>query len=406
MRADVGAYLKSSSAAGTRSGTTLRNGLLIVQSGLCMALIASAGVFVQSLRRAGTFDRGFDRENVVQIEIRKSRADAEQRLVQIESRLRDVPGVESVGRTTVGFGDMAMTSKVGPNYRDTVGVGPRGPILDFVAADFFTAADLRPVSGRTFNRSEHFAFVIVLNESLARRFWPKGDAVGKCVHVREPQSPCREIVGVVRDVAWDVMEESKFRAYIPFAQAWRSTPAFIPNYLVVRLRTPPTMSDLVRLQAEMVPSMADVDDVVLRRVATMLEPQLQPWRLASKLFLGFGLLGLIAAATGIYGLISYDVTQRTRELGVRVALGASPRHIYRVVLESGARTVANGLAVGIVAALVAGRVMSSLLFETPFYDITVLGATAGTLLLVALLASLVPARRAVRVDAREALSAD
>ncbi|MBC8089167.1 MAG: ABC transporter permease, partial [Phycisphaerae bacterium] len=119
MRADVGAYLKSSSAAGTRSGTTLRNGLLIIQSGLCMALIASAGVFVQSLRRAGSFDRGFDRQNVVQIEIRKSRADAEQRLVQIESRLREVPGVESVGRTTVGFGDMAMTSKVGPNYRDT-----------------------------------------------------------------------------------------------------------------------------------------------------------------------------------------------------------------------------------------------------------------------------------------------
>lgn len=406
LRADVASYLKSSSSVSARSGTTLRNSLLIVQCGLCMALIASAGVFVQSLRRAATFDRGFNVDQVVQIEVRKATLDSEERIKQIANRLREVPGVTAVGRTMAGMSELSMTSKIGPTYKDTVGVGPRGPYIEFVEPDFFAATDLRTVAGHTFSKSENFGFVVVLNESLARRLWPKGNAIGQCIHVREPQSPCREVVGIVRDVAWDVMQETNYRAYIPFVQAWRMTPSFVPNYLMVRMSSAATMTDVKRLFSELVPSLADEEDVVVSRVSSKLEPHLQPWVLASRLFLGLGLLGLLAAAAGIYGLISYDVTQRTREIGVRVALGARTKDIYRVVLAAGVETVFWGLSAGIVAALIAGRVMKSMLFETQYYDVAVLGVTAATLIVVALVASLIPARRAVRVDPRIALSAD
>lgn len=406
FRADVSAYLKSSSSVSARSGTTLRNSLLIAQCGLCMALIASAGVFVQSLRRAATFDRGFDVDHVVQIEVRKGTVDAEERIKQIASRLREVPGVASVGRSMSGLGDLSMFSKIGPNYKDTVGIGPRGPSLEFVEPDFFAAVDIRTIAGHTFTNVENFGFVIVLNESLARRLFPKGDAIGQCVHVREPQSPCREVIGVVRDVSWDVMQDSYYRAYVPFVQAWKMTPSIIPNYLIVRMQSPATMSDVEKLFAQFVPSLADTEDVVVSRVSSKLAPHLQPWQLASRLFLGLGLLGLLAAAAGIYGLISYDVTQRTRELGVRVALGARTMDIYRVVLAAGVETVFWGLAAGVVAALIAGRVMKSMLFETQYYDVAVLSVTAATLVAVALIASLIPARRAVKVDPRVALNAD
>jgi putative ABC transport system permease protein len=138
----------------------------------------------------------------------------------------------------------------------------------------------------------------------------------------------------------------------------------------------------------------------------MLEPELRPWRLAATLFLILGLLGLAAAATGIYGLVAFDVTQRSRELGVRIALGATSGSILRLVLGSGLRVVLLGTAAGALTALVAGRVMSSLLYATSPYDPAVLLTTALTLTVAATLASLIPAWRAIRVDPVSVLSSE
>ena len=142
------------------------------------------------------------------------------------------------------------------------------------------------------------------------------------------------------------------------------------------------------------------------RWITILVSALPAGGTAATLFLLFGMLGLVSAAAGVYGLVSYDVTQRTREIGVRIALGATARSVVKLILGSGLRVILIGVAVGAAAAIASGRVIASLLFDTSPYDPTALLATAATLVGVALLASLIPAWRAARVDPVQALRAE
>jgi hypothetical protein len=300
-----------------------------------------------------------------------------------------------------------MMSKVGPSFRDTIGVGPLGPSLDFVEPDYMRAAGFRAVAGRLLTVDDNHTRVAVLNEALVKALFPDGKAIGRCVHVREPQSPCREVVGVVRDVRWDVTKPPILRVYVPLVQAWTAPPrALIPNYLVVRMRAAVTPADVARLRNTVRPMLDAGSDLDVYPIAELLEPQIRPWRVAAALFLILGVLGLAAAAAGIYGLVAYDVAQRSRELGVRIALGATSMSIIRLVVGGGLRVVLIGAAAGTVVAVIAGRVVASLLFAATPYDPVVLVATALTLALAAILASLVPAGRAIRVDPIIALSCE
>ena len=219
------------------------------------------------------------------------------------------------------------------------------------------------------------------------------------IHVREPDSPCREIIGVVRDVRWDVTVPATWRVYVPLQQAWTiPNRALIPNYLYVRLRTAARPTDVAGLRDAVSPLMAYPAELSVRRLSELLAPQLRPWRIAAVLFLLFGALGLVAAATGIYGLVAYDVVQRSRDIGVRLALGATATRILRQVIGNGLRPVLAGIGLGILVALGIGRVMVALLFETTPFDLPTLILTAVVLLASAVLASLVPAWRASRLD--------
>ncbi len=406
LRTDIGALLRSSSPGTRRTGSMIRTSLLVAQSALCMALLAGAGVFVQSLRRAGDFDRGFEADRTIQVTVRKIDESSEAELSRIAERIRALPGVEAVGRSALALRDIGLSSKVGPNFRDTIGEGPRGPTVEFVDAAFIHAAGFRVANGRLLTAADDLAPVAILNQALAEALWPGGNAVGRCVHVREPSSPCRTVIGVVRDAVWDVTQPARFRVYVPLAQAWAMPPSFIPNHLLVRMHAAASAADVARLRGAVEPMMAYASDLGVQRVHDLLEPQLQPWRLAARLFLLLGTLGLLAAAAGIYGLIAYDVTQRSRELGVRIALGATPSHIVRVVIGSGLRVVLFGIGAGFLAALAVNRVMASLLFATSPYDPMVLVITALTLVAAAALAGLIPAWRAIRVNPAVALSAE
>ena len=254
---------------------------------------------------------------------------------------------------------------------------------------------------------DNFARVAVLNESLARALFPQGGAVGACVHVREPTSPCREVIGVVRDVRWDVTVPATYRVYVPLPQAWTApNRALIPNYLYVHMRATATAADVERLRALVSPLMAYPAELTIRRLSEMLEPQLRPWRIAAGLFLLFGVLGLIAAATGIYGLVAFDVGQRSRDIGVHIALGATSARILIQVLASGLRLVLAGVGFGVLIALGIGRAMLSLLFETMPYDPVTLLLTTLVLIAAAVLASLVPAWRASRLNPARLLSTE
>jgi ABC-type antimicrobial peptide transport system permease subunit len=248
----------------------------------------------------------------------------------------------------------------------------------------------------------------VINRSLADALWPQGGAVGSCLYIRAPEVLCRTVVGIVADTRWDVAEAPKLQAYLPIGAAWSHTDrSLIPNVLVVGMRAPATGADLGRLRRVVVPLLAGGDqDLWVGRVADTLAPQLKTWRLAAVLFLVLGLLGLAAATAGIYGLVAYDVAQRSREIGVRISLGAPASTIVRLVVGSGLRVVGLGVVIGALAALAAGWVMAAVLFETSPHDGKVLMATGVTLAAAALLASGYPAARGCQVDPVSALRAE
>jgi putative ABC transport system permease protein len=406
MRTDVITSLRSSSGI-TPAGNATRRALLVTQAALCTALLASGGTFLQSLRRATAFDHGFDHDRLLQVAIFARDANAESELASAAERLRATTGVVAVGRTFTPLGALGMTSKVGPNASDTIGVGLRGPSLEFVDAEFMRTAGFRPVAGRLLTAADNFATVTVVTESLARALFPAGGALGKCVHVREPSSPCREIVGVVRDLHWFLGTPPFYRAFVPLPQAWTIPPrALIPNFLYVRLSEVAMPADVARLRSTLAPILGHPQDLSIQRTTVMLAPQLRPWRVAAILFLVLGSLGLVAAVTGIYGLVAYDVAQRTREIGVRIALGAPSSRIATVVMNAALRVVLMGIGAGLLGAFGIGRVMMSLLFGTSPFDPVVLGVTVLVLITAAALASLVPVWRALRVSPAVALSAD
>ena len=406
FRADVITLLRSSSGI-TLAGSGMRTALLVTQAALCTALLASGGTFLQSLRRATTFDHGFDHERIIQVGIPARDADAEQELARARARLRTTPRVVAVGRSLTPLAQRGLQSKVGPNGSDTVGVGLRGPSVEFVDPEFMQAAGFRAVAGRLLTPDDNFAMVTILTESLALRLFPAGDVLGRCVYVREPSSPCREIIGVVRDLKWDVAAPSHYRAFVPLPQAWIIPPrALIPNFLYVRLSERATPEDVARLRSILAGALPHPEEVSIQRMTSMMAPQLRPWRVAAVLFIVLGSLGLLAAAAGIYGLVAYDVAQRSREIGVRVALGATSRLIVQLVVATGLRVVVSGIGAGLLVAFGMGRVMLALLFDTTPFDPVVLAVTIVVLVVAAVLASLLPAWRASRLNPAELLSAE
>ena len=406
LRMDVISSLRSSSGM-TMAANGMRTGLLVAQAALCTALLASGGTFLQSLRRATTFDHGFDHERLLQVAIPARDANAEAELAKAAERLRATPGVVAVGRTLTPLGALGMASKIGPDASDTIGVGLRGPSLEFVDPEFMRATGFRALAGRLLTPDDNFALVTILTESLARALFPAGDVLGRCVHVREPSSPCREIIGVVSDLHWFVGAPSFYRAFVPLPQAWTIPPrALIPNYLYVRVSDDAMPADVARLRSTLTTVLSHPEELVVQRVTAMLAPQHRPWQVAALLFLVLGSLGLVAAAAGIYGLVAFDVTQRSREIGVRVALGATSSMIVRLVVGTGLRVVLMGIGAGLLVAFGIGRVMLSILFGTTPFDPLVLAVTVLVLVLAAILASLVPVWRALRVTPAIALASE
>lgn len=403
---DISPSLKTS-RGDSRTASRLRTTLLVTQAALCMALLAGAGVVLQSLRRASDADRGFDAERTLLLSVPADYAGAEPDLARIAAAVRALPDVDAVGRSLTGISAIGFRSKVGLSASDTVGEGAQGPWVDFVDADWGRAAGVRVIGGRMLDSSSATATVAVVNEALARALYRGRNIAGTCIRVREPDGMCREVIGVIRDVQWDPATPATWRVYLPLAQAWtRPSAILVPNYLVVRTRRITSAVDVARIRAVVAPMTARSEDVSVARVIDMLEPQLRPWRLAALLFLILGALGLVASAAGIYGMVAYDVAQRTRELGIRVALGAPRAGVLRLVVGSALRVVMLGAVAGTLAALATGRVLAALLYATPPYDPAVLAGTAATLALVTIVASLVPAWRATRVDPMVALSAD
>jgi predicted permease len=410
LSVDLANSLKSGVGGDTSHRSRIRSSLIVVQAALSVVLLVGAGLFVRSLNNIESLDTGFAIDRLAFVWLRTAPVDSADdvargaRLGALQSRLEHVPGVERVAF-------MSMRPKGGFQteiyYPDVDTLAHKKPIGFFTAVSpgFFDATGTRLLRGRDFApRRAGEPPPLIVNEAMARALWPGQDPIGRCVHFSAPTAACSMIVGVAQTaMLLQATEEPEARFYLQADNA-----SFEPHNeraIVLRVRPPETSAAMTAVRAILRAEFPGMRTDATTMTASM-EPEYRPWKLGATLFTLFGVLALIVAAIGVYSSVSYAVSQRTHEFGVRVALGATTRNVLTHVLGDGLRTVAVGVALGIVLALAGGRLVGSLLYGISASDPVAMVVATSALMVIAAVASLAPAWRAAKADPVSALRAD
>ncbi|HKN74484.1 MAG TPA: ABC transporter permease [Candidatus Acidoferrum sp.] len=386
-----------------------RNALVVAQVAGSLVLLIVAGLFVRSLDKAQKINLGFNPDHVLnlsvdvaQIGYQEPRGRAVYR--DMESRIRALPGVESVAQAFTAPMSLMSTgdSLVIESHPLEPGQQPPDVNYNMVTTGYFDTLQIPLLRGRKFTDadSEKAPLVAIINQNMAKKFWPNEDALGHRFSIKGPDGPFIEVVGIVHDGKYqDVTEDSQPYFYVPFDQSYMSIRTFH-----VRTSVPP---ETLALQLEsQIHELAP--DVPITQVQTMTE-SLQGangfffFRFGAQITAVMGFLGLILAVVGIYSVVSYAAAQRTQEIGIRVAMGATSRDILKMVLRQGLSVVGIGLALGLVIALAGTRVMSTMIVGVKPSDPLTFTIVVLLLTAIALFACWIPARRATSIDPLVAL---
>ncbi len=404
-----------SGGAAMRSEARLRRVLVTVQFALALVLLAGAGLLVQSFRRAMAVDVGFDPRGVVAVRLNplptaySTPADLAALYDRLMQSARAVPGVSDVAFIQhLPFNAAAITTPVEVDGRPASDTASRQVFYRTVSDSYLRTMRMRLVAGRWFDasdiRSPGGSFVV--SETMAKIYWPGGNAVGKrlTVHRSSQSRPDvgQPLPGTVIGVIGDVHQVSRDVAprpevYVPYTlEPWGW------GHIVMRTR------DGARAIPQLRDAIASVDPRLIEKGATgdarftvlerSIDASLEPRKLSMSLIGAFAVCALLLAAIGMYGVVAYGVTQRTRELGVRKALGATDGMIASLVVRESLTLAAIGTAVGCLGAWGAARLIRDQLFDTPAIDPVAYSATVFLLVAIALIASWVPARRATKLD--------
>jgi predicted permease len=396
----------SRNAAGSRSRSALRKTLLTVEIAATVVLLIAAGLLLKSFWHLQTTDVGCVTKNVLTMSYSLPIHSTPEKLnafnESLLERVRALPGVRAaaLGTTLPGAGwggNDAFTIPEHPPIKSGA-----APDALFRRADpgYFRALQIRLLSGRLFTSNDRAGHpsTIIISRELARQYFPGEDPVGK--HIRDtPRDTEYEIIGVVADTLYQVGQPVKPTMYFPILEGETNG---LPFTLAVRTDSSP-LAFSVPIQKEIAkldPQLPVSDVLTLQQI---IERSLDNASLSANLVLAFAVLSLLLASIGLYGVLSYLMTQRTAEIGIRVALGAERKQVLRLMLGDGLRPALYGLAVGLAASAAAVRLIQSMLYETPPLDPAIYAAVAATLLGVAALSCLVPAWRASRIDPMQAL---
>ncbi len=394
--------LKSGARDGTYRRSRTRLSLLALQGALSVVLLVGAGLFARSLQHVRDVPLGYDTDRVqlVDVNMRAERLDSA-RLVTLRHDLltaaQAIPGVERVAlRLTVPLWNTWNVPLFVPG---TVSQSHQVD-LNAVSPDYFATMGTRILRGRGVSSEDTRSAppVMVVSDAMARTIWPGQDPLGRCVRLTTPDAACTTVVGVANDIKAQQLGDD------PGLLIYLSAEQFHPQEggLFIRTRGAAARSteSIRRALQRAMPGTSYVTVTPLREI---LDRETQSWHLGATMFLIFGALALALAAIGLYSVIAYGVTQRTRELGIRAALGARVGDVIGLVLGEGLTLSVAGVTLGLAVALVGSRWVAPLLFQESPRDPVVFGGVAGVLLCVAALASYIPARRAARVDPAMAL---
>jgi predicted permease len=392
--------------AGTLAGASrqrLRNALITAQVAVSLVLLVGAGLFLRTLQHAAAVDPGFDAANVVvaSFDLRTqgyTEARGRAFYAELSERVAGLPGVLGV---TVARG-VPLSGDGGRRFARIDGYEPRqGEDMEFnfnvVGPEYFDVMRVPLVRGRGFSAADREGApeVAVVNESFAARFWPGENPLGKRLAFGADESI--EVVGIARDGKYQTLMEGPLPyVYRPFSQAYDEMTLHVrftgePEAVIPLLRT-----EIRALDSEL-------PIVALATMESEMAFATLPQRIAAALLGACSVLALLLAAVGLYGVVAYAVSRRTREIGIRVALGAGRGAVVRLVLEGSMRLVALGVLIGMVLSFGAGRAVESLLGGVSPADPLALLAAPLVLMVCALVASYVPARRAARIDPMDAL---
>jgi predicted permease len=407
------------------SQSRLRNGLVVTQIAMSLTLLIGAGLLARHLQKAQTIDVGFEPQDLISVAVKLDVAGAQsaQRMGEVRrllaERLRALPGVKSVSQAfrQPSSGQLSSTQitiagraapddhRLWANY-------------NFVSAQHFETLGIRIVRGRSFTEQEANANapVVVISESTAQKFWPGQDAIGQHIGIAAAISainlhgdaargsleatvfPSYEVIGVARNTrsGWAVWDKDETYLYMPLGPD-----NHLGAYLLIR-----AAGDAQRVIDAAHGEAVTIDphlSVIVRRTSDYIAEHMTPFRGMALMAGALGALALLLASIGLYGVMSFVVTQRAREIGVRIALGAQSGEVVRLFLKEGLRLTAIGIAVGLAGAVGVSRLLAAALVDLNPLDPLAFGGASLFLTLVALLATYLPARQAMKIDPMTAL---
>lgn len=409
---DVSATIKDETAGVGRSGgLTLRNALVVLQVATSVILLVGAGLFLRSFQRIQTVDPGFGRDPtaILTIMLPGTRYSDEEGMrfeKRLEERLLQVPGVTAVGVTSNLHLNTLNTQNMEVNVD---GVEPPegrdSHMVDraTVSAGFFEAAGVRILRGRNFEENDRpdSPPIAIVNEAFVEKFWPRQDPLGRMLRRPDEGDQDLMVVGVAGTAKIRSLGEApRPFVYVPYSQRYTS-------FLTVVAKT---VADPERTAIDVLAAARELDPQLWvwesKTMARHLGIVLLPARLSALLLSAFAALALALASIGLYGIVSYSVSQRSREVGIRMSLGADGGSVVGMLMRGGLKLVGLGAAFGVVASLAATPALANLLFGVQPTDVVSFVAMPLVLIVVATLAAYVPARRASRIDPVRALKAE
>jgi predicted permease len=404
-RTDLADTLKvgGRSGGGSTGHHRFRNALVVAQVAVSLLLLACAGFFIRSFQNSANVDMGFRVDHTLMMSVDLgpqgySEERGQQFYKQISDRVKSLPGVR----------DASFAAYIPMGYEnDIVNVYPDGQPVDNkssaetsfnnqVQPDYFRAVGVHVIKGREFTEADSATApkVAIVNETFANKIWPGQDPTGKIFRT-EKDGPAIQVVGLTRTGKYTFLYETpQLFVYFPVAQRYVAA----ATLMVYSQDDPLRLVGPVRDQIQQLDGSLPVFDVNTMEAHVEYGKPLMPARLGAMLVGAFGMLGLVLATVGVYGVVSYSVSQRTHEIGIRSALGAQRRNVLGMVLKQGMTMALIGTAIGIVLAFLLFRGLHSVLYGVASTDLVTLAAVSGLLLAIAFVASYIPALRATQVD--------